>query len=150
MHMVNFYHLTEINIPEEILMEPIFLNTRFKIEKRVFHFEDWIAKDVFLWKMMFFFFSGFQEKFHTETWFLKFYGCISLNEKYLHRNNIVTKTELLWMLTKLTLQLCSVCSKRFRSVLLEWWNWQWRGYAIHKIKLCMYTGTGAHSTYALW
>ena len=48
MHMVNFYHLTEINIPEEILMEPIFLNTRFKIEKRVFHFEDWIAKDVFL------------------------------------------------------------------------------------------------------
>ena len=67
------YRRTDINIPEEILMEQIFFNTRFKIENEVFHFggldrelfldfnvlstalghfriKDWMVKDFFFVK----------------------------------------------------------------------------------------------------
>ena len=98
-------HRTHINIPDELLMESIFLNTRIKINNKVLHFEDWTGKYFFVCLFVFKFvkdpvkdylcvcanLNEFQENFHAETSFLKFYGCISTIQNYLRRNNIVIK-----------------------------------------------------------
>ena len=36
-----------LNSASELLIEPLFLNNKFKIDKKVFHFKEWTSKNIF-------------------------------------------------------------------------------------------------------
>ena len=78
-----------MNSASELLIEPLYLNTKFKINKKVFHFKEWTSKDIFFVKSLlkkdgkFLNVQEFNQKYDLRIQFLEYLGSINVIRAYL-------------------------------------------------------------------
>lgn len=86
----------KINIQEgnDILMEPIFTNDKFKINGKVFYCKRWAERNIFFVKDLlkdngtFLNIEEFSSKYEIRVPMLDYFGCISAIKKFMRINNI--------------------------------------------------------------
>lgn len=89
-----FYDKVDIDSSEKILIEPIFLNNKFKIENKPIFFKKWINEEILFVKDLvdnrgcFLPIDKFQEKYNFSVQYLEYYGCVSSIKKYIRNQNI--------------------------------------------------------------
>ena len=90
-----FYKTIDIKEGPEILMEPLFYNSRFQIGGKTFFFESWTESGVFLVKDLmtengtFLSLQEFEMKHDVKANALNFWGCVCSIKNYMRKMNIV-------------------------------------------------------------
>ena len=88
------YDRTEIRTADEFLIEPLFLNDKFKINKEVIYFKRWTEKNVYYVKDMYredgtiLNFEEFCTKYNFSARLLDYWGCINCIKAYIRNNKI--------------------------------------------------------------
>ena len=85
---------TQLECADDVLMEPIFLNPKFKINGNVFHFKYWSNKQITLIKDLikedgnFWTIQEFNTKYDITVKVLDYLGCVSSIKAYLNERKI--------------------------------------------------------------
>ena len=88
------YDNIQLQQSQEILAEPLFCNTKFKIDCQPFCYKNWIIKGIFTVKQLmtytgnFLYFSEFKSRYDIHVNLLEYYGCTSSIKKYLQESKI--------------------------------------------------------------
>lgn len=123
---IEFYDKTDIATPEELLMEPLFYNNKFKIDQSPFHFKDWSYNGIYFVKDIVHEngeFVSLQElgvRMEARVSMLDFFGCISSVKAVLRKKNIILEDTTCALQTKAysTIRSASKGAKTFYNILI--------------------------------
>jgi hypothetical protein len=91
---IDFYNKVNIEKTEEVLLEPLFCNDKFKINNAVMNFETWTDAGIYSVKDLvqkngeFYTHANIETKFNIKVSFLTYYGCISTVKTYLRKHSL--------------------------------------------------------------
>ena len=90
----NLSDKVDLNSASELLTEHPFLNNKFKITKKVFHFKEWTSENIFFVKNLlkeggkFLNVQKFNQKYDLRVQFFEYLGCINVIRAYVREHNL--------------------------------------------------------------
>ena len=123
----SFAKQLDIETGEELLAEPIFYNEKFKIAGKVFYYNDWTKKNIYLVKDLtddnglFLDYKSFLEKYRIKVNYLNYLGCMKSVKQYMTKTNIKIKNKTCNLKTKALSILSSVLkgSRVYYNIMIE-------------------------------
>ena len=91
----HFYDKVQLSKSQELLAEPLFWNSKFKINKQTFCHKHWANKNIFFVKDLlsntgnFLSYPDFKDIYAINVNFLEYYGCLQSIKKYLRESKIL-------------------------------------------------------------